>query len=83
MATLNQLNKEIEQELQNPALVSLSKITLYIEIIAMIVNFIISRNVISGGKVNIKWYSFGLFFAIIGLFKEITEKLTGEPSPVV
>lgn len=74
MATL----KEIELELITEAASPIEKISLYAEVVLMIVQFIIGKNIIVGGKIVIKWYDLPLFISIIGLFKQIVEKLTGE-----
>lgn len=72
--TLQQVEKHIQLERENPSSVSLSKIALYLEIIHLLVRFIVEREPLKDGK--FRWWNVSLIVDIVKLFREIIKKLT-------
>lgn len=72
MATLNNIESDLLKDLNEPARVSILRISLYLEIILLIIQFAKEKEIWKDGKIRIRpvhWLS------IIGLFRRILEKL--------
>lgn len=74
MATLKQVKDELELDMYNIGNIPASKISLYLEIILMIVNFIVERKVDKG---SFKWWNIPLIIGVFDLFKRVIDKLKG------
>lgn len=74
MATLKQVKDELELDMYNIGNIPASKISLYLEIILMIVNFIVERKV---DKRSFKWWNIPLIISVFDLFKRVIDKLKG------
>lgn len=72
MATLNEIEKDIYKDLSEPAKINLQKITVYLEIILLIIQFAKDKGIWKDGKISIRWTH---WIPIIGLFRAILDKL--------
>lgn len=72
MAQLNDIERDLFSELEDPTRIKLTKITIYLEIILLIIQFAKDKEIWKDGKVRIRLTH---WIAIIGLFRQILEKL--------
>jgi hypothetical protein len=72
MATLNQIESDLFNDLNEPTKINLQRITIYLEIILLIIQFAKDKGIWKDGRVSIKWTH---WLSIISLFRLILEKL--------
>lgn len=77
MATLKQVGSQLIRHRNNVSIIPLEKIVLYVEVVSMVVDFIVTRQLIVDGKIRkINWWNLNLIIDIVRFFRDIVRKLT-------
>jgi hypothetical protein len=72
VATLNKIESDLLKDLNEPTRINIMRISMYLEIVLLIIQFAKDKEIWKDGKVRIKLVH---WLSIIALFRQILEKL--------